>query len=476
MSGSDKVYTRPAPSIIDCTLREGMQAPGVQFTADQSLEIAQLLCELGVDMIECGYPFMSSQEHARVRRITELGLSTPILSHARANEYDILAVAQTGAQWVGIFLGVNGISRDARIPNRSLDDLFRMIDKSVRYAISLGLSVRYTVEDASKTDQKDLCKAFKIAIDAGASRIGYADTVGILEPLEVTQRVSELRKVIPSIPVEVHFHDDRGLSMANALAAIDSGVDWVSTAVNGIGERCGITDLCGLLANLLYRGDRPLPNPHQMIDLSRRVSTYARSYPDHQRPVVGRNAFSHTAKLHVEAARRRSVAYEWLSPDLVGREREDNLRTLPSSKDWVVSAKKIPSTELRHHRRGPGERYVLIDERFVSDSRQYCIARKIPLLEDYGEGHVDSHIHHCDSLFIFLGDSDNYEGLMAEVELENDKFVVSSPASVFIPAGVRHSYRVLSGSGTYINHVLSGSYNESLLEPVLKKHENSTKP
>jgi 2-isopropylmalate synthase len=133
--------------------------------------------------------------------------------------------------------------------------------------------------------------------------------------------------------------------------------------------------------------------------------------------------------------------------------------------DWVVDPQVISATELRHHRHGPGERYVLVDDRFVRGAGQYCIARRIPRLADYGAGHVDIHVHDCDSLFIFLGDEDGYRGLRVEVSLGGRVFAADSPTSVFVPAGVPHGYRVLGGAGTYLNHVLAGDYNASLLDP-----------
>lgn len=135
-----------------------------------------------------------------------------------------------------------------------------------------------------------------------------------------------------------------------------------------------------------------------------------------------------------------------------------------SPRDLVVKPEVISATELRHHRAGPGDRYVLVDDRFLPGAGQYCIARRIPELDDYGAGHVDVHRHSCDSLFVFLGDGADYRGLAVMVQLGDESLRLESPASVFIPAAMPHGYRVLSGAGTYLNHVLAGDYNSSLLE------------
>lgn len=454
--------------IIDATLREGMQAAGGTFTVDQSVEVARSLVTCGVDAIECGHPAIEDDERSRVAAVVAaVAGRVPVLAHSRACHADIEAVAATGASWVGIFLGLNGTSLKNRVTGYSRDDLYARIEDCVGHARKLGLHVRFTVEDSSRTGSDVLTEAYGRAIGAGAERICVADTVGILEPGTTTELIGTLRRQQPDIDIEVHFHDDRGLALANALAAIDAGADWISTSVNGLGERAGIVDLTALLANLAYRGTRPLTEGHRLRDLSRRVGAYSRSAPDDRRPIVGRNAARHVAKLHVRAVERDPTTYEWLDPALFGTERVlggDGLPRTPT--EWIVQPKIISAEELRYHRAGPGNRFVLLDNRFVPGAGQYCIARRIPRMDDYGSGHVDSHVHHCDSLFVFLGADDDYQGLSVEVNLGDEYFPVDSPASVFIPAGVRHSYRVLGGAGTYLNYVLAGDYNSSLLEPL----------
>ncbi len=451
--------------IIDSTLREGMQSAHGRLTLEQSVEIASLLVACGVDAIECGHPAIDENELLRVSAVVEAAGDVPVLAHARAHTGDIEAVAKTGAAWVGIFLGLNETSRRSRLPGRSLSDLYGQIKQSVTYARRLGLRVRFTVEDSSRTDTADLVEAYRIAAEAGVERICFADTLGVLEPSQVGERVAELRRLCPASAVEVHLHDDRGLAMANALAAVDAGADWISTSVNGLGERAGITDFASLATNLHYRGDRPLADGPLLTELSRRVGAYSRSMPDHRRPVVGRDAFHHVAKLHVRAVERDPSSYEWLDPAALGRTSSTARPALPASpQQWVVSPKIISATELRYHRAGPGERFVLVDNRFVPGADQYCIARRIPHLDDYGAGHVDTHTHHCDSLFIFLGEEEGYQGLSVEVTLGDQVMPLESPASVFIPSGVAHGYRVVGGAGTYLNHVLAGDYNSSLLD------------
>lgn len=452
--------------IIDATLREGCQAPGVRFTADQSAQIANGLANLGVDQIECGHPSASAEELARARHVAALGIDCPILAHARARHDDIDAVAEAGCSWVGIFLGINGITRRARVPSLSKRQILKLIQECVHHAHGLSLRVRYSLEDASRTDEALALAAFDAAAEAGADRICFADTVGILEPAGTVAWVRRLKERFPEMDLEVHLHDDRGLSLANALAALDAGADWISTAVHGLGERSGITDLCALLANLHYRGQRNLPKGQAVRHLSTLVRAYSRSGPDPRRPLVGSAAFTHTAPLHVKAVCRDEAAYTWLQPEKVGMETSLCRSSLPSElSKLVLTPLAIPATELEFHRAGPGVRHVMIDERLVGDCRQYCIVRDIPRLEDAPDGHVDVHAHHVDSYFLFLGHEPGLRGLKAQVQLGDHVEIVDSPKAVFIPAGVPHTFRLLAGSGIFVNHVDSGSYNESLFTP-----------
>ena len=245
--------TFPQPiRIIDSTLREGCQAPGVTFDVKQSAEIALALARLEVDQIECGHPSVSPLEMARVRHVAQLGLAPPVLAHARALKEDIEAVVESTAPWVGIFLGINEVTRRVRVGGKSIEQILDSIASSVDYARRRGLKVRYTLEDATRTDEELVLRAFRTAVDAGANRICYADTVGVGDPDIVSARVRSIKSEFPSTDLEVHFHDDRGLAIANTLAAIRARANWVSTSVNGLGERAGITDLCLLLANLYY--------------------------------------------------------------------------------------------------------------------------------------------------------------------------------------------------------------------------------
>lgn len=306
--------------IIDTTLREGVQAPGVDFNLNDSLQIAHALIALGVDMIECGHPLKSPEELERVRALTRASLSVPVLSHSRAKKEDIDAVKASGAEWIGIFVGINHTTRQARLRDSTVPDILRFITECVGYAKRLGLKVRYTVEDASRTSMPDLMRAYGAAIDAGTDRICFADTVGLLEPHEMKNIIGQLTGIFPHTELEVHIHDDRGLAMASTLAAIDGGAKWISSSVNGIGERCGITDTLTLLANMHHRNIRSLNKIEgtSLLDVSSLVTELSGQLPDARRPISGANAFAHKARLHRLAMERDPDSYSWIDPQLVG--------------------------------------------------------------------------------------------------------------------------------------------------------------
>lgn len=307
-------------SIIDATLREGAQAPGAHFSAEQSARIAEALVACGVQAIEVGHPAAGDDEAGRVRAVVALGSGRAVLAHARALVEDVEAVARTGADWVGVFLGVNPITRRVRIGGGpSIEALLDRIATAIRRARALGLKVRYTAEDSSRTNLDELRRAYACALEAGANRICFADSVGLLEPAEVGAAVRALRGAFPECPLEVHLHDDRGLALANALAAIDAGAAWVATSVNGLGERCGVVETAAFLANLHHRGMGPLPPPGALPRLSELVAEASGSPPSPRAPVVGAHAFTHTAKLHARAVAIDESSYSWLSPALLGR-------------------------------------------------------------------------------------------------------------------------------------------------------------
>ena len=449
--------------ILDATLREGEQTPNVKFTLEQKVAIVKKLDEFGVDYIEAGHPVISEYDRESVRAVAKLGLKAEVLGHARARKEDIDTVVECGCQWVGIFCGINELSRKYKLHAMSQEEVFEMIVESVKYAHEKGLKIRYTVEDATRTPPLDLLKIAELVEKAGADRFSIADTVGRASPEMMFGLISTLKKGI-SIELEAHCHNDLGLANANALAAYRAGADVIDVTVNGIGERAGLTSLqeFTLAIKALYgennRNFRLLP------ELSDLVVNCSRIRLDDLRPITGKNAFTHTAKLHRIAVEVEPTTYEFVEPQSVSRERQFSGATKPYGYSHLIGKPFARSAEeLIRHKLGQGIRYVFLDTRVIPTTSFYAIVREVNDVREDERSHVDMHSHNCDSAFLFIGNSPALKGLTAEVTLENEKYTLDSPASVFIPAGLAHTYRFIRGSGYYINIVLSGDYNSSIL-------------
>jgi 2-isopropylmalate synthase len=451
------------PKIIDCTLREGVQAKQCSFDIEQSVLLAKRISAFGVDMLECGHPLVSEQEIARVRAVVAAA-SAPVLAHSRCQLTDIDAVLASGAPWIGLFASINEISLRTKFKHLDQTQVVALFEQSIRYAKHNGLSVRATIEDAGRTSASDLVRLIRAARQSGADRVCFADSVGQLLPQETYDLLSLLRHEFPDVVFEYHVHNDQGLALACSLEALRAGVEWLSTSCNGIGERAGITDTFQLAALLHTRYDLHHFRLREARGLSQLVEVFSRIWRSPMQPLVGENAFVHVARLHQLAMLEDPQAYSVIDPALMNGHVTLEKDVPLAMQDLFAQPFEKSATELKYHRHGPGRRFVMLDQRLVPSSPYYFIARKVDEIAPTEPGHVDSHIHRCDSVFMFLGDGDGYQGLEVEVTVGERRRTLQSPASVFVPAGFRHTYRFLSGRGTFINFVNNGSYNQSLIE------------
>jgi len=305
--------------ILDTTLREGEQTPGVSFTIDQKIEIAKLLDEFGVDIIEAGHPMVTLSIKHSIKKIVELNLNAEILAHCRAKIEDINLALECGVDWVGIFFSVSDRSLEERF-RKSESEAISIITKAIRYAKAHGLKVRYTPEDTVRSDIRRVIRVSKAAIKAGADRISVADTGGVMSPLKMKRFITMLKKNI-KIPINVHCHNDLGMATANSLAAYEAGADLIDVTVNGLGERTGIAPLSEITTAL-----RTLYNVNKwkldmLPEISEVVERYSGIKKSKQAPIVGENAFTHNAGLHVSALLINPYHYETIPCELVGRKR-----------------------------------------------------------------------------------------------------------------------------------------------------------
>jgi len=235
--------------VLDSTLREGEQHPGVSFTNKQRIQIAWMLDYFGVDQIEIS-PVVSKDHEAATKTIIKQGLKADIVSHGRALKEDIDISRRCDATWVAGYLGISDIHLKDKL-RITREEAMRRAVETVEYAKSHGLKIRFTVEDGSRADPKFLLEVCKAISDAGVDRISLPDTVGIMRPIGMYNFVKKVREVVDT-PLDAHVHNDIGLAVANAFSACDAGVDQIHTTIDGIGERTGIPPLAEVAVALTY--------------------------------------------------------------------------------------------------------------------------------------------------------------------------------------------------------------------------------
>ncbi len=307
--------------ILDSTLREGEQTPYVNFLLEEKVQIAKLLDRVGVEMIEAGDPSVSPNVANAIEQIASASLKAEIVAHSLARFENIKLVKDCGADRVAIFYATSQIHLDTKLkktPHQVIDLIVEMIS----YARSLGLKVRYTPEDASRTDFEFLVQVCNAAIEAGADRISFADTVGVMQPHSMAERIQVLRQRLLPCKMDLHCHNDHGLALANAMAGIRAGANCVHTTVNGMGERCGIPDLAEVIlayANLEGQNHYHLEALTELAEFLEKVTGF---FTSPNKPIIGQYAFTHKSGVHTNGVLKDPRTYEPFDPSVIKRERK----------------------------------------------------------------------------------------------------------------------------------------------------------
>lgn len=307
--------------IDDTTLRDGEQTAGVVFGLREKLSIARMLDDIGVQELECGIPAMGKEEQASIRAVVELGLNARLITWNRALISDIRASIACGVTAVDISLSVS----DLMIANKLRKDRAWVIEQlrtAVSFAKEHDLYVSVGGEDASRADSSFLVELMGIAHELGGDRFRFCDTLGILDPFIMFEKIRTLREAVPGLPIEVHTHNDLGMATANAIAGIRAGARFVNTTVNGLGERAGNAALEEVVMGLkLACGIDPGIETHRFHEISRFVGKASgRPVPD-WKPVVGKKVFSHESGVHVDGVIKNPQNYEGFDPAEVGLSR-----------------------------------------------------------------------------------------------------------------------------------------------------------
>ena len=307
--------------VLDTTLRDGEQTPGVSLTSNEKFRIANRLDEIGIDFIEAGSAITSNGERESIKEITKQGFNAQILSFSRPLTVDIDYCLDCDVDAVNLVVPTSDLHIQDKLKT-TRDELLELSNNAIDYCKDHGLIVELSAEDASRSDVDFLKLVYADAIDHNVDRICVCDTVGILTPDNSYELFDKLKDL--PVPIACHCHNDFGLAVANTLSALKGGASEIHTTINGIGERAGNTSFEECVVCI----DRLLPQfdtnikIDEIYDISKLVARLTGVYIQPNKAIVGENAFSHESGIHSDGIIKNSATYESITPELVGRKRK----------------------------------------------------------------------------------------------------------------------------------------------------------
>lgn len=309
---------KPEIWLIDSTLRDGEQAPGVAFSLEEKLQIARLLAASGVAELEVGIPASGEEEIGQLRQLMALNLPAKLICWCRANRFDLYQARRTGIDRVHIAFPVSEIQFKAL--GKNPEWVFEQLECLIGYAQKRFEFVSVGAMDASRAEFSFLRRFARAARRLGADRLRIADTVGILNPMQTGNLVGSLASLVRGMDLEFHGHNDLGMATANTLAALESGANCASVTVNGLGERAGNAVLAEVVMGAeLTLGRGTGVNPARFNELSELVAVASgRTVPVDQ-PIIGADVFRHESGIHVRGLLAEQKAFEPFSGARVGR-------------------------------------------------------------------------------------------------------------------------------------------------------------
>jgi len=314
--------------IFDTTLRDGEQSPGCTMNQQEKLRLADQLDRLGVDVIEAGFPLASDGDFDSVKAIA-IAVRRPIIAAlARACQPDIEraweALKHAAQPRIHIVLATSDIHLKYKL-RITRDQCVEQARESVRFAKSLCDDVEFSSEDATRTDPDFLCHVLDAVVEAGATTLNIADTVGYTVPAEFGDLISTIRqrvKGIENVTISAHCHNDLGMAVANALSAVAAGARQVECTINGIGERAGNASLEEIVMAMRVRPDRYAYETgivgEQIFSASQMLSEITGVPVQPNKAIIGRNAFAHEAGIHQDGVLKNPLTYEIMTPQSVG--------------------------------------------------------------------------------------------------------------------------------------------------------------
>ncbi|MGM0372039.1 MAG: 2-isopropylmalate synthase [Halobacteriota archaeon] len=316
-----RVQTNAPPDsdvqLLDTTLRDGEQAPGVSLTAAEKVEIARALDDAGVSVIEAGSACTGPGEQRAIEQVTSQHLDATVTSFARGVQHDVDLALDADVDGINLVVPASDRHVETKV-GTTKTGVQETTAELVEYATDHGLWVEVIGEDGSRADPDFLQELAAVSHDAGADRFAYADTVGHASPDQVAEAVAGLADLGP---VSVHTHDDLGLALMNALAGVGEGADLVHATVNGIGERAGNVALEEVVVSLWHGYDIQTVETDALYGLSSLVADAMGMELPPNKAVSGQNAFAHESGIHTDGTLKDERMYEPYPPEAVGRER-----------------------------------------------------------------------------------------------------------------------------------------------------------
>jgi len=308
--------------IFDTTLRDGDQMAGVELSLEDKIEIARILNELGVDIIEAGFPASSDVDFKTIRVLSREVSGSKLAALARATRKDVDAAAASEAHVIHVFIATSDIHLKYKL-KLSREEVLNRISDVIEYARSYTPLVLFSAEDGTRSDREFLVQAYREAVSAGAKYINIPDTVGAITPWEFYDLVAYIRSKLPrEVWIDVHCHNDFGMATANTLVGIAAGADGAQVTINGFGERAGNAALEEVVSALHFlMGAETGIKLEMLTEVSKLVAQKFGISLQPNKPIVGLNAFAHEAGIHVHGVLENPITYEVMPPEAVGNRR-----------------------------------------------------------------------------------------------------------------------------------------------------------